>query len=215
MAYSRCIIQSSSFSLKTIFLRRALSSLLQKKPSFSEVTRHEVNATNSAQENRVTYELPKAPPSHERKTFLQLFSSDYNLAVNVIGFMNAVKFTPYGLKKVWRDIQEHKLYLSQKYLPERAEFLGPELATAHFICYRGGKVKFYNKENWYALDEDSGRVENLPNIFNCNFKIEAVNCSKMNLIYEGLENISKCDTSKNSEYLVMSFFRKYGVSEMV
>lgn len=192
--YSRALMRIK-FSLNQNLALRTYSSnsVPQTQSNHSKVVRQEnqANSTTLEQENRVTYELPKTPQVFERKTFLQLFGSDYNLAVNVISVLNSVKFTPYGLKKAWSDFNEHKLYLSQKYVPERAQFLGPELATAHFVCYRGGRVKFYDRESWYHVDEDSDEVENLPRFFNSNYKVEAVDFSKMELIYEGIENISK------------------------
>lgn len=189
--YPRCLTQLK-VSLQTNVALRRFSSLPQRKSDLSKAKKQEESTTNTPteQEKRVTYELPKAPPNYERKTFLQLFGNDYNLAVNVISFMNAVKFTPYGLKKAWKDIGDQMLHISQKYVPERAQFLGPELATAHFVCYRGGKVKFYNRANWFSKDPDSEEVENLPRFFNSDYKVEAVDCSKMELIYEGLENMS-------------------------
>ena len=38
---------------------------------------------------------------------------------------------------------------NQLFTPERHGILGPDLATAHFICFRRGKVKFVGYDNWW------------------------------------------------------------------
>lgn len=139
-----------------------------------------------------TYELPKPTPRSELKTGMELFKSDYNLAINVISTLNSIQFTPYGLKKYWSELQENNLLASQVYIKERAEFLGPELATAHFVCFRGGKIRFQGQDEWIVKDPEDDLMEKLlPCYYVEHLKTEAVDCSKMTLVYEGLENMSK------------------------
>lgn len=42
-----------------------------------------------------------------------------------------------------------KLVKNQLFTPERHGILGPDLASAHFICFRRGKVKFVGYDNWW------------------------------------------------------------------
>lgn len=142
------------------------------------------------EEDRVIYELPKAMYAENKKTVFQLFSSQKNYAIEVISVLNAIEFSPYGVKKAWSDWKEDKLVRSQLYVKERAEFLGPEIATGHFVCFRGGKVRFYGHKDWIVEDPDSDMIPNLPRFYLESYKMEAVDCSKMTLVYEGLENMS-------------------------
>lgn len=46
--------------------------------------------------------------------------------------------------------KDHKAEIkSQLFTPDRHGILGPDLATAHFICFRRGKVKFVGYDNWW------------------------------------------------------------------
>lgn len=164
--------------------------------------------TDEGGEKRMTYELPKEPPRMERYMASELFTLDYNIVAKMLSTLNAVQFTPYGVKKAWNEFQYNLLLQSQAYVKERAEFLGPELATAYFVCYRGGKVRFYGEKEWTVKDPKSYVMENIPNIYVDFYKVEAVDCSKMEILYEGLENISNsnslnfisCDESNKNSF---------------
>ena len=184
---------SNTYTLPTSAEKNVRSAVILKKEEKCLTTdeKEEKSVTFEERQKQITYELPQVPVKTDRATAMELFHTDYNLAINVISALNSVQFTPYGLKKAWNEIQELKLLRSQEYIKERAEFLGPELATAHFVCYRGGKVRFHGEEQWIAKDPDSDLMENLPNIYVDFYKMEAVDCSKMTIIYEGLENMSK------------------------
>lgn len=200
MAMSYCKLIQLRQALK--YFHRSLSSLPSTKPAGLTQASKTNNKTSleekketgivveEEKEKGLTFELPKDPPRTERYTTFELFNSDTNLAINVLSVLNSVTFTPYGLKKAWSEMQANKLLHSQMYIKERAEFLGPELATAHFVCFRGGKVRFHGENEWIAKDPDSDLMENIPNIYVDFMKVEAVDCSKMPLIYEGLENMS-------------------------
>ena len=220
MSYSR--LTQLRLSLK--YFRRSCASLPSPKPPTStpqiaKVEHGKAVVEEKKEEDRVTYELPKSIYFDETKTGFQLFASKKNHAIEVISILNAIEYTPYGIKKLWNDLKESKLIRSQLYIKERAEFLGPELATAHFVCFRGGKVRFYGQEDWIVQDPDSDIIPNLPRFYVESYKMEAVDCSKMTLIYEGLENMSivlfhkKIISMHNFENPFT--FRKHGEAQMV
>lgn len=76
---------------------------------------------------------------------------------------------------------------SQRFIPERHEILGSDLATAHFIVARGGRVKFEDRDEW--VEKDKKGSFNLPNKFDPEYVLEAVDVNGINLRYEGLSNL--------------------------
>ena len=167
-----------------------------KQTSLSQTGRLDNNKLLQEEKNDKLASLPKyqLPTGSKRdeKTVMEYFKSDYNLALEVVTTLNRIQFTSYGLRKYWNELQESKLLASQAYVKERAEFLGPELATAHFVCFRGGKIRFHGQDEWIAKDpEDLFMDDLLPRYHVEHLKVESVDCSKMTLVYEGLENMSE------------------------
>lgn len=90
--------------------------------------------------------------------------------------------------KHWFEYQKVKiLKKKQEFIPERHEILGAHLASAHFIVYRGGRVKFKNSDFWIELNKDS--TANLPDKFNPYYVLEAIDINGFDLHYEGVSNI--------------------------
>ena len=79
--------------------------------------------------------------------------------------------------------------IEQSFVKQRHEVLGCELAAAHFLIYRDGKVKFLGKEGWVQKDEH-GKYE-LPNVYHASWQITHLDASMLDLYYEGLENFVK------------------------
>lgn len=75
----------------------------------------------------------------------------------------------------------------QRFIPERHEILGTDLATAHFIICRDGRVKFKGNTYWTKKDEKGSY--NLPNQYDSRFILEAVDAQNTDLYYEGLSNL--------------------------
>lgn len=65
--------------------------------------------------------------------------------------------------------------------------LGNELAAAHFIVYRNGAVKFFGDDKW--IRADSFGNYSLPVHYDGSKVVEALDCSKMELYYEGFSNL--------------------------
>lgn len=83
---------------------------------------------------------------------------------------------------------------SQKFFPERHGILGPDLAAASFLIFRGALVKFQNKDEWYKKTEDD--ETGLPLKFEPGWVVEAIDASNAELYYEGLDNLTCLDGLK-------------------
>lgn len=132
-------------------------------------------------------------PWHEvegqRYTFLRtLYSEDSN--TKLLKFLQSpIDVSPAGIKKWWAKKQETKTILMQHYIPERNQTLGNELAAAHFVVFRGGAVKFYTEDKWIKADE--WNQYSLPVHYEAEKVLQAIDCSDMDLYYEGLINLQK------------------------
>lgn len=98
-----------------------------------------------------------------------------------------IDLSPSAIKAWWIRMKKEKTLVMQYYLPERSQMLGNELAAAHFIVYRGGAVKFFDDDKW--IKADSFGNYSLPAHYDGSKVLEAIDCSKMELYYEGLSNI--------------------------
>lgn len=101
----------------------------------------------------------------------------------------APKSTDFSLINIAKWYRHQKVELTrakQAFIPERHKILGADLATAHFIVYRGGRVKFRNNNCWVEQDE-KGMVK-LPNRYDPQYILEAVDVNGFDLHYEGLSN---------------------------
>lgn len=67
--------------------------------------------------------------------------------------------------------------------------LGADLAAAHFIAFRDGKVKFQGSDQWHVRKPRSDDLPTLPKFYDPSWRTEALDCSGMTLVYEGLPNI--------------------------
>lgn len=86
-------------------------------------------------------------------------------------------------RKTVQDMEKER----QKYIPERLNLLGSDLGVAHFVIFRGGRVKFRHKEKWYQKVDDK-QPEDLPGNFDAKYIVAAIDCTNMKLYYEGLLN---------------------------
>ncbi|XP_071080347.1 distal membrane-arm assembly complex protein 2-like [Haliotis cracherodii] len=105
--------------------------------------------------------------------FLVWLQRDYDWSIN-------------GIRKMYKAAEFEMQKRSQKYLPERHEILGPDLATSHFIVKRGGAVKFVDRETWFRMEEDGKYY--LPNRKVEGMKLEAVDASNTSLMHIGMDN---------------------------
>jgi len=120
-------------------------------------------------------------------TFLSAFANDKKPFPSFIKY-NPATITWKDIKK-WKDkeVEEHEL-LKQRFIPERHNILGYDLATAHFVVYRGGRVKFAGTDKWISKPEDVVICEDLPKKYVEGMFLEAIDASETNILYEGLVN---------------------------
>lgn len=103
---------------------------------------------------------------------------------------SAPKETDFSLGTIMKWYRHHKVQFtktSQEFVPERHEILGADLATAHFLIHRGGRVKFRGNSYWTEQDE-KGRYQ-LPNSYDPSYILEAVDVNGYDMYYEGLSNL--------------------------
>ena len=84
-----------------------------------------------------------------------------------------------------------------RYIEERHQTLGPDLATAHFAVARQATVKFVGIDEWTKIGEKEKFV-NLPGNYVPNLFLEAVDASGTQMLYESFDNFGVfCRISQN------------------
>lgn len=100
-----------------------------------------------------------------------------------------IDLRPSQVKKWWKHNLEKQERFLQQYIPERHQILGNDLAAAHFLVFRQGRVKFCGQRDWTTLDKEGNM--NIPDKFVPDLFLEAIDCEGMKLYYEGLENVRR------------------------
>lgn len=127
----------------------------------------------------------KTPEVDGFESKLKLFGNDNQTSDYIVMMQKPMNLTAWlSAKKKKKEQQERYM---QQFVPERHNILGNDLASAHFVLYRGGAVKFLNMPGWIRGNEDP--EFNLPSKFDPKFKVEGLKCDNMMLYYEGLENL--------------------------
>lgn len=72
--------------------------------------------------------------------------------------------------------------------------MGSDLAAAHFVVHRGGKVRFVGHKDWTQKDKDD--EYDLPKLYDETYRVEAIDFEGMDLFYEGLENVRRLQELK-------------------
>lgn len=139
--------------------------------------------TDSASKHRTTW--------HEEEgkyyNFLKSFYTSESNAPSLKFLQTPMNLSPSSIKAWWENRKKEKTLAMQHYLPARSQMLGSELAAAHFVVYRGGAVKFFGEDRW--IKADSFGNYSLPDHYDGTKVLEAIDCSKMELYYEGLANM--------------------------
>jgi len=76
-----------------------------------------------------------------------------------------------------------------RFVPERHETLGPDLATAHFVVARRGAVKLEGSSRWISMKPDSKYL--LPSMPSKDIRLEAVDVSDTDMMYLSFDNFGK------------------------
>ncbi|XP_044269722.1 distal membrane-arm assembly complex protein 2 [Tribolium madens] len=147
-------------------------------------------------------------PWHQREasfySTLRTFYSEHNQNDLLKLLQTPINLTPSAIKKWWTEKKEFKEMMLQSYIPERNQTLGNELAAAHFIVHRGGAVKFYNEDWWIKANKYN--EYKLPRFYQEDKVLQAIDCTDMNLFYEGLVNLKDL---KQVEWLRFSGVEKF------
>ncbi|XP_024892134.1 distal membrane-arm assembly complex protein 2 [Temnothorax curvispinosus] len=98
----------------------------------------------------------------------------------------ATDFSLGNIAKWYKHEKEAYSKSAQAFDPQRHEILGADLATAHFLVHRGGRVKFRGNAHWTERD-DKGSYR-LPNHYDMDYVLEAADANGFDLYYEGLSN---------------------------
>lgn len=78
---------------------------------------------------------------------------------------------------------------NQRYTTDRVKALGSDLATAHFVVYRGGAIRFRGQDEFIQWTNKNEEYDvNLPDTYNPNYFVEAIDMSDLMIYYQGIEN---------------------------
>lgn len=122
------------------------------------------------------------------KLFLGEDESQKTTETFVTRVVQPIDLRPSSLMKAWKNGQEKQERFLQQYSDERQKALGNDLAAAHFLVFRDGKVKFVDEDRWIQSEEG---YNSLPSRYVASMHLEAIDCEGMELYYEGLENIRR------------------------
>lgn len=118
---------------------------------------------------------------------LRLFANDNEDMDFMTSLQQPRDISVQGVKNYFQKKSDQMEQQMQSYIPARNEMLGTELAAAHFVAYRGGKVRFVGATDYEKADEIGEYA--MPTLFDEKYKVEALDFEEMDLFYEGLENI--------------------------
>ncbi|KAK7483528.1 hypothetical protein BaRGS_00025202 [Batillaria attramentaria] len=112
------------------------------------------------------------------REWINWLSMDFDLSRdNIARFM---------AKKRWQALLE-----DHKFIPERHDTLGPDLATAHFLVRRGAKVKFVGRDTWFKQDEKGNMY--LPTRMVPGLSLEAIDATGIDMTYVAFDNMIMLD----------------------
>ncbi|KAF0771971.1 distal membrane-arm assembly complex protein 2 [Aphis craccivora] len=143
------------------------------------------------EENKILYEklLDKSYSSEkqtEASSFAKWVTPHYKFGPSrIMNYDWSIKniYSWYKSKRV----EFHKY--NQRYVPERVKSLGSDIAVAHFIVYRGGAIRFRGQDNFIRwTNKKEEYFVNLPQMYDPNYFVEAIDASSLMFYYQGIEN---------------------------
>ncbi|GAB6024461.1 hypothetical protein CHUAL_009620 [Chamberlinius hualienensis] len=111
---------------------------------------------------------------------------DYTLEM-ILFLHRRYDFSWKGYKKWMKQKLEKAAEQDQRFIQQRLDILGPDLAAAHFIVHRGGAVKFKDTSMWIRKNDAGTYV--LPRKYIPRLFIEAVDLFGVPIIHTGLRNL--------------------------
>ncbi|EZA58755.1 hypothetical protein DMN91_009001 [Ooceraea biroi] len=120
-----------------------------------------------------------------------MLGDDPNVSKKIVWHpTSAPKEGDFSIGNIVNWYAQHKIDAAkhdQRFIPERHEILGPDLAAALFIVCRGGRVRFRGSDDW--VEQNEKHSSNLPTKFDPQYILEAVDANGMDIYYEGLSNL--------------------------
>lgn len=162
-------------------LRRQLT-VLRRQMSGNE------KESPAQQERRIMDEEEKRS-NLEFYSVFELLRPQKASAVEFLQRVNAIKFTKAATVEFLEDKVTENRVLQQRFLEDRHRALGFDLAAAHFVVARGGRVRFQGDKRWVVRTEE-GAVP-LPARYTHGMYVEELDASGTEIVYEGLENFIK------------------------
>ncbi|PSN48258.1 hypothetical protein C0J52_03054 [Blattella germanica] len=139
-------------------------------------------------DNPTTWRKPWMKREGEWYSSFSLFASEKGNSVDLVRFLQKkIDLRPSVLRNWWAGIKREAAIMDMRYIPDRHEILGSDLAAAHFLVHRGAFVKFKGSPIWVKRVEDE---YDLPTKYNPDYKLEAIDLSDMKLFYEGFRNMT-------------------------
>lgn len=150
-----------------------------------------------------SWNMPEEPinprhemPAEEWRGFLHQFRTGKGVGMDFLHYMQkGMDLRPSAIQKWWGNVQIEAAAKDQMYNAQRVAALGFDLAAAHFIIHRKGKVRFKEAQEWVQQDEDG--VYELARHFQPGVFVEEIDARGVNLVYEGLESMKNLKHLKN------------------
>ncbi|XP_042241409.1 distal membrane-arm assembly complex protein 2-like isoform X2 [Homarus americanus] len=143
------------------------------------------------EEKRESWNAPterELMPKKEWRGIFHHFVPSTGLNLNLIhALQKGIDLRPSAIKEWYKNLRQKINVADQSFKEDRVAVLGFDLAAAHFLVHRGGKVRFKNATIWNQKDENEEYELSrhyIPNIF-----VEEIDASGVDLIYEGLESM--------------------------
>ncbi|KAJ9596876.1 hypothetical protein L9F63_012132 [Diploptera punctata] len=101
------------------------------------------------------WRTPWAKREGEWYSVFNMFAPEKNNSIDLISFLQRkIDLRPEAVRKWWKKFKHDSTILDMRYIPERHEILGSDLAAAHFLVHRGALVRFKGSSTW---NKKSGR----------------------------------------------------------
>lgn len=176
--------------------------------SYSSLLPHENKDVD--EKNNNARKLKKWRNEHRpaQNSLLSMFNSESNEG----GFFKvkpAFKVT--NFKSWYKGKQREYLEWSQRYIEERHQTLGSQLAITHFVLHRGGKVRPKGAANYLCHDD----ILNLPTSFTPNWLINEIDFSDSEICYEGLDNFKNLSSLRKISFKSCKYFDDWCLEKLL
>lgn len=198
----------------TSFLRTDLPQRFnQEVPSFKRLS--DIQSRKLEEDKkRLEWRIKPMDQPDVFKSKLNVFNSDDKVPSSLPYMVKPIDFSLRGIRNWWTNYKTKKEIFCQQFIPERHHILGNDLAAAHFLLFRRGKVMFVGKNEWMEVSEDDEHRIPLPTKFDPSYEVESIKCDGMMLYYEGLENVRRLKKLKYLSLRNVKLFDDWGMDRV-